>query len=421
MKKIADFFSRLFKNSLFLKILSVLIAIGVWLYIVNVADPQKSEEYQNVPVSFVFEGTVPYNNMLMPLVTSRSFSVDIRVSGSRTSLMNFSKDKIRASFNFNAVAAEGIYEIPISVSLGDDRLTYEIIGSDTITIEFVKKSSATFNIDFQRIGNYKSGYSVVEQTVSPETVTVEGPKSVVDTISFAEVMIDVTDSAKNIVEASDISLLTADRAYVDRTFLTLSTSQATVSVALQYKKSVKVTTSLLNPYGGDESSYATVTYSPSPYLQLQGDEDTLSFIDNYNIGSINLADITDSKKTFEFNVQSQPGIEVVSDSRTISVTVDLGNVSKRTFRLSSANLEQCTFLNVPEGITPSIKNSFRIITLRAQDYTLEELTADSFRLYVDLSSIPNENGEYPLIIELPSGVAGGFLSRYYVTVELGSH
>ena len=259
MKKIADFFSRLFKNSLFLKILSVLIAIGVWLYIVNVADPQKSEEYQNVPVSFVFEGTVPYNNMLMPLVTSRSFSVDIRVSGSRTSLMNFSKDKIRASFNFNAVAAEGIYEIPISVSLGDDRLTYEIIGSDTITIEFVKKSSATFNIDFQRIGNYKSGYSVVEQTVSPETVTVEGPKSVVDTISFAEVMIDVTDSAKNIVEASDISLLTADRAYVDRTFLTLSTSQATVSVALQYKKSVKVTTSLLNPYGGDESSYATVT------------------------------------------------------------------------------------------------------------------------------------------------------------------
>jgi len=362
MKKITDFFYRLFKNSLFLKILSVMIAIAVWLYIVNVADPKRSEEYQNVPISFVYEGTVPYNNMLMPLVTSRTFSVDIRVSGSRTSLINFSKDKISASLNFNAVAAEGVYEIPISVSLGDDKLTYEILGSETITMEFVKKATATFDIDFQRMGNYKSGYSVVEQTVSPETVTVEGPKSVVETIKYAEVMVDVTDAAKNIVEVSDISLLTSDRNYVDRTFLTLSTSQATVSVALQYKKSVKVTTTLLNPYGGDESSYATVTYSPSPYLQLQGDEDTLSFIDTYNIGSINLADITDTTKTFEFNIQNQSGIEVVSDSKTISVTVDLGNVSKKNFRLSYQNLSQCKFLNVPEGITPSIEESYKLIT-----------------------------------------------------------
>ena len=419
MKKINEFFAHLFKSSIFIKIVSVVIAICVWLYIVNVVDPRKSEDYLNIPVAFAYEGTVPYNNNLMPLVTSRNFFVDIRVSGARTSLLNFSKDKINASLNFNAVGAEGIYDIPISVSLGDDGLTYEILGSDTVTLEFVKKSSTTLNVDFQKIGNYKSGYSVVEQTVSPELITVEGPKNVIDTISYAEVRVDVSGSAKNIVEIADIALLTADGSYVDRTYLSLSDSQATVSVALQYKKSVKVTTSLLNPYGGNESAYATVSYSPSPYLYLQGDEGTLSLIENYNIGDINLAEITGSKKTFEFNIANRDGIEVISDSKTVTVTVDLGNVATKNYSLSSLNLESCTFLNVPEGMTPKISDIRKKITLRAQEHTLGELTSDSFKLYVDLSSIPNEDGQYPLIIELPSGISGGFLNTYYVNVDLG--
>lgn len=419
MKKINEFFANLFKSSIFIKVVSVVIAIGVWLYIVNVADPRKSEDYLNIPISFAYEGTVPYNNNLMPLVTNRNFFVDIRVSGARSSLLNFSKDKINASLNFNAVGAEGIYDIPISVSLGDDALTYEILGSDTVTLEFVKKSSTTLNVDFQKIGNYKSGYSVVEQTVSPELITVEGPKNVIDTISYAEVRVDVSGSAKNIVEIADIALLTADGSYVDRTYLSLSDSQATVSVALQYKKSVKVTTSLLNPYGGNESAYATVSYSPSPYLYLQGDEGTLSLIENYNIGDINLAEITGSKKTFEFNISNRDGIEVISDSKTVTVTVDLGNVATKYYSLSSLNLESCTFLNVPEGMTPKISDIRKKITLRAQEHTLGELTSDSFKLFVDLSSIPNEDGQYPLIIELPSGVAGGFLNTYYVNVDLG--
>ncbi|MBE6896059.1 MAG: hypothetical protein E7477_03055 [Ruminococcaceae bacterium] len=420
MKKISVFFGNLFKNSIFIKVVSVLIAIGVWLYIVNVVDPRRSEDYTNIPISFAYEGTVPYNNNLMPLVTNRNFFVDIRISGARTSLLNFSKDKISASLNFNAVGAEGIYDIPISISLGDDSLTYEIIGSETVTLEFVKKSTTTLNVDFQKIGNYKSGYSAVEQTVSPEIITVEGPKSIIDTIGRAEVLVDVSGSAKNIVEIADISLFTTDGSYVDRTYLSLSDSQATVSVALQYKKSVKVTTSLLNPYGGNESSYATVSYSPSPYLYLQGDESTLSLIENYNIGDINLAEITDSKKTFEFNISDKDGIEVISDSKTVSVTVDLGNVSTRNYSLDSLNLEACTFLNVPEGMTPKISDIRKKITLRAQEHTLGELTSDSFKLYVDLSAIPNEDGQYPLIIELPVGVSGGFLNPYYVNVDLGN-
>ncbi|MBO4392559.1 MAG: hypothetical protein J5816_04570 [Clostridia bacterium] len=418
MSKISGFFEKLFRNSLFLKILSVVIAIGIWLYIVNVADPRRTEEYTNVPIAFVYEGTVPYNNALMPLVTNRSFYVNLRVSGPRTSLMNFSKDKITASLNFNSVAAEGIYDVPISISLGNDSLTYEILGSNTVTLEFVKKGSTTLKVAFQPVGKYKTGYSEVEQTVSPESVTIEGPKSVIDTISFAEVPIDVTDSSGSLVEVGDIVLLTSDREYVDRTYLTLSSSQATVSVALQYKKSVKVTTSLVNPYGGDETPYATVSYSPSPYLMLQGDEEVLSIIDSYNIGSINLADIPESSRTFEFTVQNQSGIEVVSDSKTVAVTVDLGNVAIKSFRLTASNLRSATFLNVPEGKRASISELYKVITLRAQEYTLAELNSDSFRLYVDLSSIPNEKGEYPLIIELPSGVYGGLMNRYYVNVDL---
>jgi len=418
MKKAIKFLREIMANSIFLRILSVIIAIGVWIYIVNFANPTKSEDYTNIPISFVYEGTVPYNNSLMPLVTNKNFFVNIRVSGPRSNLLAFSKEKIHASLNFNSVAAEGTYDVPISISLDDEKLTYEIIGDEYVSLEFAKKSTLTLDVNFRKIGNYKTGYVVIEKTVAPATITVEGPKSVIETINSAEVQVDVSDYSKSIIEIADINLLTQDREYVDRTYLTLSESQATVSVALQYRKSVKVTVSVINSNGGDETLYTNVSYSPSQYLQLGGDEELLSLIDNYNIGTIDTSEITEGSKTFDFTVRDQDSIYVVGDNKTVSVTVDLSGATTKNFRLTSEILASCKFLNVPGNMNPSITNTSKIISIRSLSYTLGEITADSLKLSVDLSSTPNEKGEYPLIIELPSGVSGALMNKYYVSVEL---
>ena len=154
MKKITAFFASLIKNDNFIRVISILLAIGIWLYIVNIADPKTTREYSDIPILFNYEGSTPDKNELVPMLTNRNFSVNVRVSGTRTSFLNFSKDKIKASLNMNSVAAEGIYKIPIAVSANDGSQTCEIIGDDYVTIEFKKRSTMTFDLSFERVGNY---------------------------------------------------------------------------------------------------------------------------------------------------------------------------------------------------------------------------------------------------------------------------
>ena len=77
MKKVKEFLGKLFHSDTFLKVLAVLMAVGFWFYIVTFADTDSTKTYQDIPVTFAYEGTVPYNNGLMPLVTSRSYNVAV--------------------------------------------------------------------------------------------------------------------------------------------------------------------------------------------------------------------------------------------------------------------------------------------------------------------------------------------------------
>lgn len=414
MNKITEFVGKIVKRDSFLKVIALLIAVGFWLYTVTVADNQQNKTFQDVPVTFAFEGTVPYNNGLMPLVASRSYYVAVQVSGQRAELLNFSKDDIQVSFDFSRITKAGTYKVPMIISSLDPAVTVTILGDDEVTMTFAESATADLSVSFRKSGSYASGYEEVSKIISPKTITVQGPKDVVEKIRYAEIQMSVSNISESFSELEDIMLLAEDRSYVDRTYLTVSSSTANIEVELAYRETLKISANPVNNLGGNEEAYTKLTYS-SPYVLFEGDK-SLFTTGTLNIGDIALETIHTQTAVRTYRIVPPEGLKCVDDIVEIEVTIDMGESEIKNTRITTAALENCRILNVPDGISAKIELETVYVALRALPYVHENPNVTSWSYYVDLSDTPNEDGKYPLHIIIPRDVPAGLLSEAYVTV-----
>ena len=81
------------KNDRINMILALLIAIGLWVYVVGVENPEKDIQIKDVPITFINEETLEENGLTM-LSVSDSF-VDVQVTGVRSDLKNVDKSDIK--------------------------------------------------------------------------------------------------------------------------------------------------------------------------------------------------------------------------------------------------------------------------------------------------------------------------------------
>lgn len=416
MKKLKEFLGRLFHSDTFLKVLAVLIAVGFWFYIVTFADTNSTKTYQDIPVTFAYEGTVPYNNGLMPLVTSRSYNVAVEVTGQRVDLLNFSKDEINVYFDFSRITAAGTYKVPLVVSTNNPNVTVAIKGDDEVTMRFTESATVEIDLTLRKSGEYKAGYEEINSLISPKTITVQGPKDVVEKIKYAEVQYSVLNQKESMSFLSDILLLAEDKSYVDRTYITMSSTTANVEIELVYRESLKVVVTPINSYGGNEESYVTVTCSPS-YVKFEGAEELFT-AGTLMIGDIQLEDIKTKVSTKTYKIFPPEGLTCIDDIMEIEVTVDTGDSEIKSIEIPVEALESCHFRNVPEGKIASVTTESAYVTLRALPYVFENPNVVSWSYYVDFNDTPNEMGQYPLHIVLPSDVPAGLLSQVYVDVLL---
>ena len=92
MNKILAVWKRLVENDRFLKIISLVIALVVWIIIINVAAPVNEKTFFRIPVNVNYTDSVPERNGLMMLTTDDSLYVGITVSGQRSRLIGLKED-----------------------------------------------------------------------------------------------------------------------------------------------------------------------------------------------------------------------------------------------------------------------------------------------------------------------------------------
>ena len=80
-------------HNLNLKVLAVLFSIIIWIIVVNIDDPVKSVQFNDIPVQIVNELTLTDKGQVYEIVEGQE-KVDVTVSGRRSVIEDLSKDNI---------------------------------------------------------------------------------------------------------------------------------------------------------------------------------------------------------------------------------------------------------------------------------------------------------------------------------------
>ena len=196
-------------NKSTLKILSLLIAILIWVVVKNVQDPMLVRIITRIPVTIVNESYLA-SNLEIPLLIDGQDTVNVKVKGRESVVKGLEREDFQAVADMTQIVSmdttprmvpvkvtcEGVEESDISVTPGNIQVDIEEQTS-------VEKTIAVNTGDTVPDKNYEVGVL----KANPEKVTISGPASIVNKIDRVVAMADVTNRKESNVEiASELRI-----------------------------------------------------------------------------------------------------------------------------------------------------------------------------------------------------------------------
>ena len=155
-------------NKFPLKILSLLIAILIWLLVMNIENPSITQTYTDIPVTFVNESYIESMNNIALMVDGKD-SVNVRIRAVSDTIKKLNKE--------NITAVADLIMVPVTVTCaGVDDENIEVTPKN-IPIKIDERKSIDRIISTELIGESKpdNNYEVGKITANPEKINIVGP------------------------------------------------------------------------------------------------------------------------------------------------------------------------------------------------------------------------------------------------------
>lgn len=377
---------RLMKN-IGLKILSLLIAMVIWVLIVNVDDPVTTRKFENVIVQDMNGEAITKKDKVYTVTGGKK--VDITVTGRRSFVNKLSQSDFFAFADLSKLSITGAAYIEVECKKYT-RTNYTLTLGSTkmMTVELEDKISQKYPVDIQLSGEIDGGYTIVDKSASPNMITVSGAASVIGKIK--NVMLDVnvqgrTSSFQKVVPKSSFIVKDNNGDTIDNEKLEFSVDEITVSTTLQRTKDVKLN---IKAIGSPRNGYKLKDFDYEPKtITVTGDEDALNAVSAIPFEY----DITDRYEDYEENlaiseelqdVIKSYGVSLVDETQNIAISIKFEKLETKEVKVDSDLIEA---RNLPDGYKVEINTSTINALVQGSADLVHSLSAADLKPYIDLS------------------------------------
>lgn len=387
MKKMLTKLKMSLTNNIGLKFLAVLIALVLWLAIVNVNDPEKTITVSNIPISVTNESAITSRDMVYN-VKSEQY-LNITVSGKRSIVSNLSAEDFRATASLKELSK--VNSIPVDVTTKNASLGRKIT--------IVKQSAQTILVDVENVeekdftdlvveytGKVADGYVAGLSSMSTDEVTVKAPTSIIDKIKKVAVRCSLDGTNTNISRKCPVILYDKNDKEIKSDEIELSDKKIRVNVNVLRAKQVPISTINKDELGKPADGYVVddVILS-SDSITVYGSEESLDSIESLDIQDD--IDVSDAKGDVTQNIdvtgKLPKGLSVSGES-TITVKVLIKKLITRTFEYDASEVslnDLSSDLDV-QLVTKKVK-----VTLQGEEEVISQLTKDDMAISADLGKV----------------------------------
>ena len=184
------------KLDLFPRIICLLLAIGIWIFMVNINDPNSTETF-TLKIDLVgASNMVTDEGTSLAVVGMDKAEVTITVKGTNRDLKHFTKGDYRATVDVSGIKKSGEMTLPVKITTPTDssiNLVTSGVTEVTVSIDLVSEKEIPITVGFAPDSIPLEGYEYelgvdVDGVAASELgnkIKIKGPKSVVDRITGA--------------------------------------------------------------------------------------------------------------------------------------------------------------------------------------------------------------------------------------------
>lgn len=406
-------------DNLSLKIMSVAIAIVVWLIVVNIDNPVGTNYYTITDVELInkeyVESSDTIGKMCMP--EENQDSVRVAITASKKI-----RDRIRLS-DITAVAdlqqAVSLDTDPVMVPITVTCSASGVLPSDikvtpqNLTVNLDEKETQEFVVNVSK-GDTKPGkdYEVGSLTASPEKIRITGPKTLVNKIDKVNAAIALDGNTEDYTQEVNLTIYDKNQEALSESemnSLRIENNAKVVVTAKLWKirTGVKIAAGYVGtPAGGYQ--VGSVKTVPDTISVAGNTEDLESLSENDNMITIpaDRIDISGESKDVERKISLKnllpDNVKLTSDSsEDVWVTVSILPVGSREFDIPTKSIE---VKNKPDDLQVTFETAQIAVRIKSDENDMDDLNAQKdIKASIDLNGKEEGNYEVPVKIVLPDG------------------
>lgn len=396
--------------------LSIICAVICWFYVDLTVEPDIYVKVRNIPVSY--EGLDELERKGLMIENGKDATVTLKLSGQRSVISQLNRNNVTVVVDAaSQVTSPGEQSLEYTVSFPNT-----VVGGSvkirsrsvtTIDVSVVQASTKSFSVKGEFTGSVSDGYIQDGFELEYRLINVSGDETVVNQIDHAVVTVDQTELTSDWEGTLPVTLVDKEGRPIKNDQLNLSHEEMDVTLAVRRVKEIPLTVKIKDG-GGATAEDVSYTIDPKT-ITVSGAEETLDSLDEWNLGTIDLAQIITSEKV-TFDLDLPEGVSCESGEKTVEVSVTLPKLT--TEKRKTSNFE---LINVPKTKTATLQNRSLEVRVRGTKKVLDLLVGSDITVQVDLSELDdNSYGTYtvPAKVLLRGFTEIGAVGTYEVPVSL---
>ena len=397
-------------NNLSLKILSLAIAILVWLLVVNINNPISTKSFIVSDVELLNEAYIDADGK-MCMQDEEQVPIRVTIKAQRKILDRISLNDIRAVADLQQAVSlkTDPVMVPITVSCGRISADNIEVSPQNMSLHLEDKDTQEFVVNVNT-NNTKPdrGYEIGALTSNPEKIKITGPTSLINKIDKVNASIDVDGATEDITTEKDVKIIDKNgEEFTDSDMGYLNVSRVYVTAKLwKVQANVKIKAGYS---GSPKSGYQVESVSTTPnVISVAGSEEALATLKDQN-NTITIpdyvADISDRDSDFEEKINISDylpdGLKLTSDSsEDVFVRVNVLPMGSSVCEVPTKNI---VVNHAPDGMQVSFDTANIEVRVQKTDSSLDDLTEDQIKASIDLSDVKEGSHEVSVSIEIPDG------------------
>lgn len=371
------------KNNTKIKLISLLSALVLWLYVMTVEDPVETRTFSDIPVTITNMSVLEERGLT--IYPKEELLADISIRANLSSLRPINRDNIYIYGRLDD-PKEGKNVVYLQANLPERVNKYDI-KPNVITLDLEKVVNEKRSISVDVEGEPKINIDNIE--TNKKTVDVSGPRTLVNKVTSIKATLDASDKYKDFSTKLKLVPVDANGDAVKGVKLDDNFVVATVKFLQEKVVPVKL---VFDDSVSNQSNLENYSINPKD-ITIEGKKEALDNINGINTKPITANDLK-SNNSIDVALDIPKDIKIKNNISSIKLNINKNITSE--FLISKSDIEivskesetgkEVDLSKIPENIKITVSYSDEI----------KDLSQKDIQLYIDMADTSQGEGKYPI-------------------------